>query len=198
MTTKEFMPLARQQTGTILNNRLLGTLGILGSPMLLLEGLYVGFQQHGTDQFIGLLGVIYMTGWACSILGLRSLKAAGTGWGGNVVLMIQLIGLFLAAVWAGYHVVIPNPDTESLLYQLTDLSWPLSHIFMNVVGVAVLRARVWTGWRRFVPFLGGLALPLALLTAPVAGEVAMGVIFGLLTTTAFASLGYAVRSSHEA
>jgi hypothetical protein len=44
MATKEFTHLAGQQTGPILNTRLLGTLGILGSSMLLVEGLYVGFQ----------------------------------------------------------------------------------------------------------------------------------------------------------
>jgi hypothetical protein len=41
-------------------------------------------------------------------------------------------------------------------------------------------------------------LPAAILTAVIAGEVAMGVVFGLWTTAAFALLGNAVRTGHEA
>ncbi|MBE7551889.1 MAG: hypothetical protein HS126_12540 [Anaerolineales bacterium] len=198
MTTKEFTHLAGQQTGTILNTRLLGTLGILGSSMLLVEGLYAGFQEHGTDQFIGLLEVIYMTAWMSSIAGLGLTKAAGKGWGGKTVLIIQLIGLMMAAAWSAIHLVVPNPDEEHILYTIGDIAWPFSHMFMNIVGIAVLRAKVWTGWRRFTPFWCGLALPAAMLTAVIAGEVALGIVFGLWTTAAFALLGYAVRTSREA
>jgi hypothetical protein len=65
MITKEFTPATAQQSAGFLNTKLLGTLGMLGSPMLLIEGFYAGFQQHGTDQFIGALGAIYMGGWLC-------------------------------------------------------------------------------------------------------------------------------------
>jgi hypothetical protein len=193
MTTKEFITLAGEQTGNILNTRLLGTLGILGSPMLLVEGFYVGFGVHETDPFIGALGVIYMAGWACSILGLGLLKATGAGWGGKTILIIQLIGLFLAALWSGYHLVVPDPNMEHPLYIATDAAWPFSHLFMIVVGIATLRAKILPGWFKFTPLLCGLALPFAILTGMGIAETVMGIVFGLWTTAAFALLGYAVR-----
>ena len=197
MITKEFTNLNSQPTKGVLNTRLLGTLGILASPMLLLEDLLTGFQPHETDQLIGLLGVIYTTGWICSIIGLYSSKATGKSRLGKAILVIQLIGLFLAAAWAAYHMVVLNPNTDHWLYQATDIAWPLSHLFMIVVGIATLRAKTWTSWRRFTPLLGGLALPVAIMVSIVAGEEAMGIIFSVWTTVAFALLGYAVRPSND-
>jgi len=198
MIAKDFANSTIQQSSRALNTRLLGTLGMLASPMMLVEALYAGFQQHGTDQFIGLLGVIYMGGWMCSIAGLRALNATGQGRVGRALLIIQLIGLSIAALWSGHHLFTTNPQTEHTLYILTDLAWPLSHLFMIVVGIATLVTRNLQDWRRFTPLFCGLALPAAIIASIIAGETALGIVFSTGTTTAFALLGYAVRTSNEA
>ena len=194
MTTKG---LTYQQSGSFLNTRLLGTLGMLGSSMLLIEGIYSGFKQHGTDQFIAVTGTIYMLAWLASIYGMSLTNATGNGKGGKAVLVIQGLSLLTAALWSAHHLVLPNSDPNHPLYIATDLSWPLSHVFMIVVGVATLRAKNWTGWARFTPLLCGLALPAAILSSIALGEVALGIVFGLWTTTAFALLGYAVRNNGQ-
>jgi hypothetical protein len=198
MIAKDFANSTIQQTGQALNTRLLGTLGMLASPMMLVEALYAGFQQHGTDQVIGALGVIYMGGWMCSILGLRALNATGQGRIGRALLIIQLISLSIAALWSGHHLFTANPQTEHMLYILTDLFWPLSHLFMIVVGVATLVAGKLQGWRRFTPLLCGLALPAAIISSIIAGETALGIVFSTWTMIAFALLGYTVRTSRDA
>ena len=191
MTTKTLTN-AVEPTGLSLNPRLLGALGLLASPMLLLEGLYAGFGQHGTDPVIGVLEVIYMGGWMGSVLGLHALNAAGRGRWGKTALVIQFVGLLAAAGWSAYHIFTPNPNTGHLLYQVGDFAWPFSHLFMIVVAVAIARAKTWAGWRRWAPCVAGLALPLATLGAGLVGEV--GLVFGLLTTLGFSLLGYAVRT----
>lgn len=185
------------QTGIRLNLRLLGTLGMLGSPMILLEGLYAGFSQHGTDAVIGGLEVIYMGGWMASVLGLHALNATGRGRWGKTALVIQFLGLLVAAGWSAYHIFTPNPATDHILYVLTDIAWPFSHLFMLVVAITIARAGVWTGWRRLGPFIAGLALPVAMLSAGLVGEVALGMVFGLMTTLGLGLQGYAVRSGRE-
>lgn len=195
MTTKG---LTYQQSGSFLNTRLLGTLGMLGGSMMLVEGLYAGFKQHGTDQFIAVIEVIYMTAWMASIYGLHLTDGTGKGKGGKAVLVIQFLGVLTAALWSGSHLVIPNPDTNHPLYIATDISWPFSHVFMIVTGIATLRAKSWTGWARFAPLLCGLALPVAILGSIMLGEVALGLVFGLWTTTGFTLLGYAVRNNGQA
>jgi hypothetical protein len=194
MTTKG---LTYQQSGSFINTRLLGTLGMLGSSMMFIEGIYSGFKQHGTDQFVAVIEVIYMLAWLASIYGLHLTNGTGNGKGGKVVLGIQSAGVLCAALWSAYHLVVLNPNTDHPFYIATDLSWPFSHVFMIVLGIATLRAKTWTGWARFTPLLCGLALPAAILGSIVLGEVALGIIFGLWTTTAFMLLGYAVRNNGQ-
>jgi hypothetical protein len=195
MTTKG---LTYQQSGSFLNPRLLGTLGMLGSSMLLIEGIYSGFKQHGTDQFVAAIEVVYMLAWLASVYGMHLTDATGKGKGGKIVLGIQSASVLCAALWSGYHLLVPNPDVNHPFYIATDLSWPFSHVFMIVVGVATLRAKNWTGGFRFAPLLCGLALPAAILSSIALGEVALGIVFGLWTTTAFTLLGYAVRNNGQA
>ena len=197
MITKEMTHITHQATRGIPRLRLLGTLGLLGSPMLLTEGFYAGFEPHGTDQFVGLLGAIYVAGWMSSIVGLGITEATGRRWLGKAVLGIQFIGLILAAVWSAIHIMVLNPNTDQLLYQIGDAAWPLSHLFMIVVGIVVLVAKTRAGWAKFTPLLCGLALPVAILAGVVAGEEVMGLIFPIWTTVAFASLGYTVYTSNR-
>jgi hypothetical protein len=63
---------------------------------------------------------------------------------------------------------------------------------MLVAGVAVLRARVWTGWRRWTPLACGIALPASFLAMAVGGPRAMVPAFAIFTATAFCALGVAV------
>jgi hypothetical protein len=197
MITKEFTPITGQQTTGLLNPKLLGLLGMLGSPMLFIEGFYAGFQPHGTDQVVAWLEIGYTTAWLCSIVGLYLTQATGKGKLGKALLGIQFISVLTAALWTASHIVAPNLDTNSTLYIATDLSWPFSHVFMIVVGIATLVAKNWTGWARFTPLLCGLTLPVAILSSIVLGETALGIVFGLGTTIAFALLGYAVRTQAQ-
>jgi hypothetical protein len=71
---------------------------------------------------------------------------------------------------------------------------------MLVVGVAVLRARVLAGWRRWTPLACGLVLPLALVAAAAGGRAAMGWVFLPGTAATFAALAVAaatVRPAHR-
>lgn len=196
MITKEMTTITTHQpSGRLPILRLLGTLGLLGSSMLFVESLYTGFEQHGTDQVVGIIEVIYMTGWMSSIIGLGITQATGRNKGGKAVLIVQFIALMIAAIWSAIHIVVLNPNTEHPLYLIGDLAWPFSHVFMLIVGIAALRAKNWTGWAKFTPLLCGLALPVAIVAGMVAGETALGLIFPIWTTVAFALLGYAVFTS---
>lgn len=76
-----------------------------------------------------------------------------------------------------------------------DAAWPLSHLFMIVVGIAALRAKRLTSWRRIAPLLCGLALPLFMAATVATGEGGGRYLFPTFTLVAFALLGYAVRSA---
>jgi hypothetical protein len=68
---------------------------------------------------------------------------------------------------------------------------------MLIMAGFVLRAGIWQGWRRFPPFLCGLA-PHAFIVANIFGVKDIGIIlFQVMTTVGFVSLGYAVRTTNQ-
>jgi hypothetical protein len=177
--------------------RLLGTIGILASPMLLAEvplmRLADGDAQR--DVVMGLCSLVYVAGFAASAVGLRTLRATGDGRGARLAFGVQMLGLALAALWAAQYVAAPGLARTTFLH-VTDAAWPLSHLFMLVVGGMVLRAGRLRGWRRFPALLCGLALPLMVVLRAVGAPPPVAQhSFPLLATLGFGLLGLAVRSA---
>lgn len=181
--------------------RLLGTVGIIAAPMMLLVGLYYYFWQISnvkSTPMVGLLGIIYIAGWMCSAAGMRWLGVTGTGTLSTVAFVVQMIGLALAGAFSLQEMFRFGFLEGSSFSTITDAAWPLSHLFMLVIGGLVVNAGVWKGWRRAAPFVCGLALP-PFFAAMAAGVPAVGfVLFPVLTAIGFSMLGYAVRTSGEA
>ncbi len=194
----EQMNLPMNRQGAFLSARFLGTLGMITSPMLFVEGMLYTFGYGGSPnaRFIPLLGIIYLTGWACSLTGMRQLRATGHGTLPTAVFILQFLGLSLAFLFNVQEMTGANPD--SLFFRITDIAWPASHVFMLVVGVLVLKARVWRGWRSVTPLLCGLALPAFFAAGAVVGKGVAGFLFGSLTAAAFMLLGYTVRTDSRA
>jgi len=174
---------------------LLGTIGIVSSPMLLIQGVRSGFDLSTPDRVDAALGLVFLVGWACSVVALRVLRATGTGRTGAVVLAVQAAGLSLAASQQVQDFMLQEQKPENTLYQIANLAWPVSVLLMLVAGGLTASAGRFTGWRRWAPSLCGLALPL-LLAAIAVGRRQIGMIlFGVYTTLAWALLGLAVRTT---
>lgn len=180
------------------NHRFLGTLGMIGAPFLCLEFIIAGLALDGSQQpsrIVGALELLYLAGWAASAVGLRQLRATGDGVWARAIFIVQMMGLTLAAMFTVQGIVQASPDANSIFFKVTDAAWPLSHLFMLVVGAFVLKAGVWRGWRRFAPILCGLTLPALFVTRAIFGSTVGGFVFGLGTAAAFMTLGYCVRTS---
>jgi hypothetical protein len=186
---------------SILRPRLLGTIGMLAAPMMLIEGIYRSLMHLPPDKddiFVGLIEALYVIGWMCTTVGMRQLRATGSGKGSAVVFAIQIIGQTLALLFALAALVRWTAFTTTPLFGIADLAWPFSHLFMLVVGVFVWKAGVWKGWQRVAPFVcsGGLLGLFALM--PLVGRDAAVPVFGIGVTAGFLLLGYAVRTGEEA
>jgi hypothetical protein len=171
---------------------------MLASPMMLAEMLIFGFKQHGSNRVIGVLGVIYTAGWVCSAVGMRRSRVTGDNALSKGVFVLQLLGLLLAFLWSLQEIIYSGIDMSGMFYRVMDAAWPLSHLLMLAIGILTLRAGVWEGRRRFAPLLAGLALPVAIAAAQVAGEAGMGIAFAVMTTAGFFALGYSVRTESRA
>jgi hypothetical protein len=172
-------------------------ISLLAAPMLLVEGIAYRFQSEDPTPLSGLLGLIYVVGWMLSLIGLWRLNAVGRG-AGRVVLGLQMLGVFLATIWAVITLVNPTPDQNALYYQVVDTAWPVSHLFMLATGVAVIVAGTLPGWRRFTPLLCGLSIALCGLVIGLTGTEFVGrALFGFATTGSFALLALAVRGAWQ-
>jgi hypothetical protein len=173
---------------------------MLASPVFLAQWLYDGpfaaaaAAPQGPDLRRNLLDLLYLAGFAASAVGLRRLRATGSGRGAAVLFAVQLLGLAMAATQDLQDLAGVRP-LGGAYYMASDVAWPLSHVFMLVVFAAVWRARVWTGWRRWTPLACGLILPVMTAAAAVGGRAAMGFVFCPGTAAAFLALGLAVYTA---
>lgn len=174
-----------------MNNRVLGTIAMICAPALLIEGLLLQGQENA--PITGITSMVFMAGWICSNLGMWRMRATGTGNWGRPVLLIQLVGLVLAFLF-GFFEATGLLGSESLVFNVTDAAWPLSMLWMIVVGVTVIVAKRISGWPRFVPLLCPLWLPTA-----IVGTMAFGATGGFVgvayAAVLWALLGYIVVRS---
>jgi hypothetical protein len=183
------LPAARREAPI---NRILGAAGVLGSAMLLVEGLLTGFRPAGTTPDTALVEMLFLAGWAGTAVGLRRTRAAGDGPVAGLTFLVQITGIALAAVWSGWYVLAPGVEPTNALFQLAAAAWPLSVLFWIVVGALVVREKAWTGWRRFAPLLCGLTLPAFIAASAVAGREVAIPLFSVATTLAGMAAGWAV------
>jgi uncharacterized membrane protein len=176
-----------------MNNRTLGTIAMICAPALLVEGI---LSQGSENALItGIAGMVFMLGWICANTVMRRMRAAGTGKWGRAVLLIQLVGLVLAFTF-GFFEATGLLGWDSIIFNVTDAAWPLSMLWMLVVGITVIRAKRMTGWHRIVPILCPFWLLLALGSWAVFGDTS-GYIGLAWSAVTWALLGYIVRESSE-
>jgi hypothetical protein len=173
-------------------------IALVGAPILLLQEATHQFQPYDPDQFWGALELLYILGWMTSIIALIRLNATGRSVAGRAILGFQLIVLTLAATESLLIATVPNLDHSTALYAITDIAWPISHLFMFVIAAAVLVARVLPGWQRITPLLCALTLPLFLVGVKLGDDFGGRLAFGMGTAVAFALLGWAVRGAWRA
>lgn len=180
-----------------MNNKLLGALALMGAPFLFI-GHFVEFgnKQLEDSWFTGFWGFIYITAWMCSIVALQKVKATGDGWFGRSILWIILISLTVANVSNIYQWAVP--DSKPFFFFYIDLFWPFSNLLMLVVGIAVVVAKKLNGWRRYIPLVVGLWLPIALGSMFIMGRTSFSMMIGgVYSLIAWILLALMVRSVPE-
>ena len=184
------------QTHSINTIRILGIIGMIFAP-----ALYIGWFFHGAPDgskanqlFASIFGVLYLSGAMASAIAMRQMRVTGNGIGAAILLALQITGLFLAMGFDILEFAAPQLRGSEIFF-ITDLAYPFSHVLMTIVGIAVWKTRVWSGWRVIPAFLCGLALPLFFAASAVFGRENSGWIFIGGVTLGFFLLGLAVKTS---
>ena len=177
-----------------MNDRILGTIAMICAPALLIEELLRQGQENAL--ITGIASMVFMAGWICSNTGMRSMRAGGTGKWGRAVLQIQLVGLVLAFMF-GFFEATGLLGRESIIFNITDAAWPLSMLWMLVVGITVIRATRLSGWQRFVPVLCPFWLLIAIVGSIAFGDTAGGLLGFGYAAVLWILLGYIVLDSRK-
>jgi len=161
---------------------------------MLVEGLLRQGQESAL--ITGIASMVFMAGWICSNMGMRNMQATGTSVWGRAVLLVQLVGLVLAFMF-GFFEATGLLGRGSIIFNITDAAWPLSMLWMLVVGIAVIRANRLSGWQRFVPLLCPFWLLIAIIGSLAFGDTAGGFVGFGYAAVLWVLLGYIVRDSRE-
>ena len=132
-------------------------------------------------------------GLAVLLAGLLTSGAAGRsglgriGVGGSMLAMLGLAAVELAAISARDSLYpSPRTDTLDLWYGVTSIA---IGVFLIVAGIAVLRARVWSGWQRYLPLVLGIYVFVPL-TPGILGPFVVGRLVITVWMVLFALLGW--------
>lgn len=201
MSVNELNLATVSETKTLSTNRLLGILGMVGAPMLLLETILriANVLPQNTDNFwIGFVEMIYIGGWIALAVGMRRLRVTGNNLGSKITFGLQMIGLILAFLFAVQVSFGASPEkpNATLFFKICDLGFPFSHLFMIIVGVMIWRAEIWKGWLRIAPFLVGIMLLLFMSGIGAFVSIPQGAtVFAISTAIGLFSLALAVYRS---
>lgn len=179
-----------------MNNRTLGAVAMFCAPAMLAELLID--PQGERSVLIGIASMVFMLGSFASHIGLWRIAATGGRWYGRAPLLIQLVLVALAFL-VGLIEATGMLRDENAFFIALDSSWPLSMIWMIVVGISALVARRLPMPHRLVPILCGACLPVGILVSVVAnvpldGQLSSIVFFSMLAVF-WALLGYVVMQS---
>lgn len=176
------------------SNQILAVIGMIFSPMLAFAMFFYStdFSQPNPKQvFASLCGVLYLLGAMATATAMRNLRVTENGKGAAILYFVQMLGLFLAMWCDALEYAAPRLK-DTWIFFITDMAYPFSHLLMIVVGVAVVRAGVWRGWKRIPAFLIGFGLPLFIILGAIFGRGTFDFTFPLFTTAGFFLLGLAV------
>jgi len=173
----------------------LGLIAMAASPFLFVEMYMLGNKDQNTSVG-GVCDLIYMIGWVCSIVGMLRLQATGQQTSGKMILYIQLASLGIANVWNIWTII--DPASSSILYFILDFFWPLSNVCLLAVGIVIAVKGRLAGWKRYVPLMAGLWLPVSIVTALLFGPNEGAFLFsGMYSTATWFVMGYMIYISER-
>jgi hypothetical protein len=144
--------------------QVLGALAAAGGLLYAIAGLRITFDNDSYDTLLVVLALLWCLGCLAGLVGIMLLGVVGRGLLGRAAFGLAFAGsAFALLAWlTGFN--DPQAVEESVLIIIGRVLTVLGFVGL---GIATIKAGVWSGWRRFTPFFYPLAA--------VLGGVAWGV-----------------------
>ncbi len=182
-----------------MNTRLLGTICSIGALAVLLDGFRVAGMgsseaQFG-DRFTALAYALWGIGGICGIAGLIKLNALGTKATARAMGFLPMIGFAVFVLVDGLRAVGLISADAPIIRPLAGIGWLTMLAGMLVVGILTIAAKSWRGWRRFMPLLTIVMMPISFGIGALMGITALA---GSLFFAAWMLLGVVVATAESA
>lgn len=159
-----------------MNLRQLSIVAMVCAPAMLLEVLIPGGKEN--NLIVGMASLIFMIGSLCSQIALWRLGASGRGIWGRIAQGMQIVLVTLAALFGVFEATALFGD-DNPLFIITDIAWPISMLWMLILGITIAVRGGLTGWRRFIVAICGLALPSSIILSVVTGSDMTSTLIGI-------------------
>lgn len=166
-----------------MNNRLLGILCMIGGFVVTIAAFTVGEWANPAGIIAGIMWAI---GGIAGLVGLIQLGALGESAVTRALGFVPIIGFLSLAIGSVMQLAGMVGDDSGLF----GIGWGLQLVGMVLVAVLVIAAKRWRGWRRFVPLLTIVMVPVffALSRLNIPG-------FAVVFYGTYILLGYAVATA---
>lgn len=176
-----------------MSTRLLGTLCIIGSIIVLLDALRQSASGADPLDTIGLIAsILWAVGGIAALVGMIQLNAVGPNMVVRALAFVPIIGfvlLILANIMQLAGMVTTDNNT------LAGIVWLAQMGGMVLVGILTIAAKTWPGWRRFVPLLTVVLAPIGFGLGSATGNLALGTT---IIYPVWMLLGYVVATAEPA
>lgn len=171
-----------------MSSRLLGSILIVGAVVLAVNGT----RSTPLDMLGSAAYVVWGIGGIAGIVGLLNLNALGANPVARALGFIPIIGFAAFVLADGLRLIGLIQSSEPLYDTLAAIAWIGMLAGMLIVGILTIAAKTWKGWRRFVPLLAIVILPIGF-----GVDAAMGsqTFAGMLVAVPWVLLGYVIASA---
>ena len=167
-----------------MKNKQLGIFALIGAPFLcidMLAGKYFSFLPG--HVFTGVNGLLYISGWLASMEILRRIHDTGTRDFSWFIIRTTMFTLLIADISNVWQIV---SATQSTLFFAFDMGWPVSNVLMLLVGLAVIKRNVISGWQRWIPIAVGCWFPICTLMGRTDIAFYVGAAYSAMAWSLFA------------
>jgi len=180
-----------------MKNKLLAAISFIGAPCLAIDfyrNAKAG-EHWSIPALTSILDILYMAGWVCTMLAFIRMQANGTKKAARILLYVQLSFLLVAGL-SDLVTLLKIPVPQNIFFYW-DLFWPLSNCLMLVTGITIAVAGRLHGWRRWVPLITGLWLPVTLFVKIYLSPEYMAYIGGTYSLIMWTLLAYVAHINNE-
>ncbi len=172
-----------------MNNRIFGIVVILGG---LVAGLN-GFRPDNVDTDGSVPLMMWAIGGVFGVIGMLRLNAVGFSPLARAFGLVPLVGFVTLIVHIGLKLTTGTGLSDAAWFDvMVAIGWISILAGMLLVGILTIAARVWHGWRRFVPLSTVLTIPLSVGLNAVIGSMTGSAVLPFLI---WVVVGYVIATA---